>query len=320
MGHLSKELTQMGHKVDVLSARDCRVKVVGDIKFVLDTGAIARYLQQDYDIVNIHGHTPMFSDRLLLRSKLTTDNIVYTLHCVVDDYFKGINTVYNRLFNDFILRLADSVVVTSKAYYNMLKCCASKHVIPWGVDHKGFSGRKIPHNEYRVLFVGQMRGYKGITVLLRAIRGLDIELNLVGEGPERRDYERYAQKLGLDNARFWGLITDDQLRKMYLSSDVLVLPSVNMNEAFGLVTLEAAAAGCAVIASDLPGIREVVKEFGLLVKPNDADRLREAILAMNDESVRRGYVNKGFKSVKKYSWPKVAEKYIQLYEDLVSKV
>jgi phosphatidylinositol alpha-mannosyltransferase len=105
---------------------------------------------------------------------------------------------------------------------------------------------------------------------------------------------------------------------MYLSSDVLVLPSVSMNEAFGLVTLEAASAGCAVVASDLPGLRDVVKEFGFLVKPKDPRGVRDALLTLGDEAVRAKYIAKGRRVVKEYSWQKVAEKYTRIYSEAIS--
>jgi glycosyltransferase involved in cell wall biosynthesis len=105
---------------------------------------------------------------------------------------------------------------------------------------------------------------------------------------------------------------------MYLNNDVLALPSVSLNEAFGLVTLEAAAAGCAVVASDILGLRDIVKEFGLLVKPNNPQELREALLSLKDETVREKYATKGRYVVKEYSWRRVAEEYAKIYAEVIS--
>ena len=316
---LTEELRKMGNEVDVLSAHDCHLKVVGEIKLVIGTGKIGRYMKGDYDIINIHGHTPMFSDRLLLRSRLSRKRIVYTLHCPANYYFKPLSMIYNSIFNNILLKLADAVVVTSKSYYDMLHTCSRKYIIPWSVDRDRFSGKRIPHDRYALLFVGQMRPYKGLKLLLQAVKGLDATLSVVGDGPDRSNYENYAQELCLDNVRFYGAIPDDALRRIYLSSDVLVLPSVSTNEAFGLVTLEAATAGCAVVASDLPGVRDVVREFGLLVEPRDPRSLRDALLTLRDESVRQRYVTKGMRAVANYSWRKVAEDYIRIYKDVLSK-
>ena len=321
IGKLSEELVKMGYDVKVLSANNCKMKMIGEIKLILSTNNINRELRKDYDIINIHGHTPSFSENLLFKSKLLGKRTIYTLHCLVNYYFKPFSMAYNFLVNRVMLKLADAVVVTSKSYYDILpECIKRKHIVPWGVDYEKFSGMRVPHDDYRVLFVGQMRPYKGLKVLLKAVKGLDdITLNIVGEGPDRTRYERYAIKLGLKRAYFHGAVPDEVLKTFYLSNDVLVLPSVSINEAFGLVTLEAAAAGCAVIASNLPGVKDVVKEFGVLVKPYDVEGLREAILMLREESIRRKYVKRGFRAVKKYSWRRTAEEYDKIYKSILEE-
>jgi glycosyltransferase involved in cell wall biosynthesis len=319
--NLSEELTKMGHEVDVLCTQDCNMKLVGDIKLVTGMDSINRHIKnRNYDIISIHGHTPTFSDRLFLKSKLERKKVVYVFHCLGNYYFRPLAALYNSVFNNVLLRLADAVVVSSKSYYNLLPQHSRKYVVPWGVDVDKFSGNRTAHDGYRLLFVGQMRPYKGLDVLLQAIKGVDAELSVVGNGLYTIKYKQFAQNLGLRSVRFYGGVSDSELRQMYLSNDVLVLPSVSMNEAFGLVTLEAASAGCAVVASDLPGVRDVVKEFGLLVKSNDPESLRDAVLTMKDETVRKEYVGRGLIAVGKYSWRRVAEEYTKIYKDVLSRV
>jgi len=314
IGRLAEELEKLGYDVDILSTCDCHFKTVGEIKLVLDTRNINKNVTSNYDVINIHGHTPTFSDRLLLKLKRSDKRVVYTLHCLVNYYFKPFTAVYNNVFNNVLLKRADAVVVSSKSYYDMVHGCSRKYVVPWGVDVNKFSGNRIPHEGYRLLFVGQMRPYKGLKVLLRAAKDIDAQLSVVGDGPNRVRYEEYARKLDARNVRFYGAISDNVLRQMYLSNDVLVLPSVSLNEAFGLVTLEAAAAGCAVVASDLLGLRDMVKEFGLVVRPNDSQSLREALLSLRDEVVRKKYVTKGKCVAAEHSWHKVAKEYAKIYE------
>jgi glycosyltransferase involved in cell wall biosynthesis len=304
----------------VLSACDCQYKSVGEIKLVLGMDNISKYVMGNYDVVNIHGHSPTFSDRLLLKTKLSGKKVVYTLHCLVNYYFKPFTALYNSVLNSVLLKSADAVVVSSKSYYNALHKCSKKHVVPWGVDVDKFSGSRIPHEGYRLLFVGQMRPYKGLNVLLQAVDGIDAQLSIVGDGPDRARYENYARKLKVRNARFYGTVTDDVLRQMYLSNDVLALPSVSLNEAFGLVTLEAAAAGCAVVASDLLGLRDTVEEFGILVKPNDPLKLRDALLSLRDETVREKYITEGRRVAKEHNWHNVAKEYAKIYAEVISGV
>lgn len=318
IGRLREELTRMGHVVNVISARDCFFKNIGEVKIVIGGNKILRLMKNgSYDVVNVHGHTPTFSDRFLVTSKLCGKRVVYTFHYPVD-VFRPLGNIYNALFDGVLVNFADAVVFTSKSYYERLRSSVRKYLIPWGVDVDRFSGERIPHDGYRLLFVGQMRPYKGLNVLLEAVRGLDTKLSVVGDGPYRACYEAYAKRLGLSNVNFYGGVEDDVLRHFYLSSDVLVLPSICANEAFGLVTLEAASAGCAVVASDLPGVRDIVQEFGMLVRPNDPDNLRDALTALKDEVVRREYVNRGFKAVAKYSWRGVAEDYVRVYREILS--
>ncbi len=318
IGRLTEELEKIGYEVDVLSVYDCRFKSIGEIKLVLSMTNITKRAMDDYDVINIHGHTPTFSDRLALKLKLSGKRIVYTLHCLVDCYLKPFTALYNSLFDSFLLKRADAVVVSSESYSGVVRGCSRNYVVPWGVDFKKFSGIRVSHEGYNLLFVGQMRPYKGIKILLRAVKDIDAQLSLVGDGPERTKYEKYAQKLKVRNVHFYGAVSDDALRQMYLRSDVLALPSVSLNEAFGLVTLEAAAAGCAVIASDLLGLRDVVKEFGLLVKPNNPQELRDALLSLRDEIARQKYVAEGKRVAREYDWTRVAKEYAKIYKEVIS--
>ena len=302
----------------MLSVGDCYFKSIGEIKLVLSTRNVERRAMDDYDVINIHGHTPTFSDRLTLKLKLSGRRVVYTLHCLVDYYFKPFTTLYNNLFNSFLLKRADAVVVSSGSYHGLVRGCSKKYIVPWGVDFDKFSGTRVPHEGYNLLFVGQMRPYKGVKVLLRAVKDIDCQLSVVGDGPERTRYKKYAQKLKVRNVRFYDAVSDEALRQMYLSSDVLALPSTSLNEAFGLVTLEAAAAGCAVTASNLLGLRDLVKEFGLLVEPNNPQKLRDALLRLRDETVREKYVAKGRREAKEHNWNKVAKEYARIYTEVIS--
>jgi glycosyltransferase involved in cell wall biosynthesis len=317
ISRLAEELMKNGYDVTVASAQDCGCKMIGEIKFVTSTGKLDSYIKGDYDIINIHGHTPMFSDVLFLKSRASNKKVVYTLHCLVNYYLKPISLLYNSLSNNIMLKFADAVVVTSRSYYNMVRSNPRKYLIPWGVDFNMFSGSRRQHQNYRILFVGQMRPYKGLKVLFDSLKGVEGELNVIGDGPDRINYESYVKKRGLNNIHFYGAVSDEVLGQMYLDSDVLVLPSVSVNEAFGLVTLEAAAAGCAVVASDLPGLRDVVGEFGILVKPKDSGGIRDALLALRNKSTRDEYVIKGKMFAEKYGWQKVAKKYMEVYEDLI---
>jgi rhamnosyl/mannosyltransferase len=138
-----------------------------------------------------------------------------------------------------------------------------------------------------VLFVGQMRPYKGIEWLLPAVaRQREIDLTLVGGGPHLREYQMRAVDLGSNNVRFLGRISDADLQVQYSRSDVIVLPSVTRAEAFGLVVLEGMAVGCVPVVSDLPGVRDLVAHTGVVVPPRDVGALRAALGGLAEDGTR----------------------------------
>jgi glycosyltransferase involved in cell wall biosynthesis len=110
-------------------------------------------------------------------------------------------------------------------------------------------------------------------------------LNVVGSGDLREEYEERSRGLGIaERVDFLGNISDEDLPKKYQEADCLVLPSLNKSEAFGIVLVEALASGLPVIASDLPGVREVFENGrqGLFSAPGDSDSLAEKIKYLSE--------------------------------------
>lgn len=315
MGNLAWRLRKRGHKVDILAASDFPMIQIGEIKFVYGIWKIFNKELKKYDIINVHGHTPLFSDLSLLIARTQKRRMVYTLHCLMEGY--PFSTLYNRIVNG-LLRYVDCVVVTSTTYSKFIQS-RNRTIIPWGVDYEFFNGARIPHEKFRVLFVGQLRKYKGLDYLIEAMKDVPGILNVVGSGPLGAFYrEKGRRELG-DRFIFHGTVTDEKLRELYLSNDVFVLPSIDMREAFGLVTLEAAAAGCAVVATDLPGVREVVNDFGILIQPRDIGSLRKTLQLLTDFEYRNNIATKNFIVKKKYSWEKTSDRYEKLYYNIIKK-
>jgi len=144
----------------------------------------------------------------------------------------------------------------------------------------------IKKNRARLLFVGGLdraHYFKGLNKLFLALSGLtetDWRLTIVGEGDQAEHYQQLATNLQIDKkVKFAGRLDDLELIRRYQSADLLILPSINNNEAFGLVLIEALACGLPVIASDLPGVRDVFRNWqeGLLVAPGNSDDLRSKL-------------------------------------------
>ena len=132
--------------------------------------------------------------------------------------------------------------------------------------------------------------FKGLSLLLLALKMLPgEELTIVGDGNERHAFEEEARQLGIETrVRFLGRVSNEVLAQVYVEHRCLVVPSTSVAEAFSLVAMEAQMHGLPVIASNLPGVRTVVRreKTGWLVPPESvqalADRMR-AVLAMSEE-------------------------------------
>ena len=129
-----------------------------------------------------------------------------------------------------------------------------------------------------ILFVGRLSREKGIRTLLDAVKGIDLQLRIVGEGPMGDEYRAYAKDKKINNVVFEGYRTGEDLKNLFRNAAFLLLPS-EWYENAPMTVLEAFAYGKPVVGSDIGGIPEMVVEgkTGLLFKPGDYRELREKI-------------------------------------------
>jgi len=129
-----------------------------------------------------------------------------------------------------------------------------------------------------ILFAGRLSGEKGIRTLLDAVKGIDVQLRIVGDGPMGDEYRAYAKDKKIDNVVFEGYRTGEDLKNLFRNASFLLLPS-EWYENAPMTVLEAFAYGKPVVGSDIGGIPEMVVEgqTGLLFKPGDYMELREKI-------------------------------------------
>lgn len=148
------------------------------------------------------------------------------------------------------------------------------------------SDKFLRKNRLDLIFVGGLdkaHYFKGIEILLNALFLLEPKtwrLKIVGDGDLKARYEAQCRSLNLEGrVEFCGRLSEAELIRELQNSDLLVLPSINSNEAFGIVLIEALACGVPVIASDLPGVRRVFsdREQGLLFKTGDINDLKNKL-------------------------------------------
>ena len=292
----------------------------------------------DFDVVHLHVPFPLpfLTD---WRASPSTRLVVH-FHA---DVTKAAQRAIYRLAAPLQARLfrrADAVVVTSERLLERSPTLAPWRdrcrVIPLPADlarARPLAEAERPAWRQRLglapglpvlLFVGRLVAYKGVAHLLEAMRGVEAQLLVVGEGPLRADLERRAARLGVaERVRFLGRLDDDALHAAYQLADLFVLPSCTPAEAFGLVQLEAMMYGCPVVNTDLPtGVPGVSLhgETGETVPPGQAQALRRAIQRLlADEPLRRRYGEAARRRVELFDRARIAREVADLYLELCAR-
>lgn len=203
-------------------------------------------------------------------------------------------------------------------------------VVPNGVDVTKFNfsfnywevrNRFALASERILLFVGRLVPEKGLDILIKALptvlrNGIPAKIVVVGEGPQREEYQRLASDYGLSSRVFFaGHLDDWTLRALYHVADVAVFPS--RFEPFGIVALEAMAARCPVVVSATGGLNEIVDHegTGLKVSTDNPQALAQAITRIiRDIGFKEWIVNNAYqKCLWNYNWNKIAHWAIGLY-------
>jgi phosphatidylinositol alpha-mannosyltransferase len=166
-----------------------------------------------------------------------------------------------------------------------------------------------------ILFLGRHEPRKGLAVLLEALPDLpaDVRVLVASDGPQTAELRA---RYGSDPRVEWlGRISDEEKASYLRSVDVFCAPSTG-GESFGVVLLEAMAASAPIVASDLPGYRNVARpdEHALLVPPDDPPALAAALVrVLEDGSLRRRLVDAGDARANEFSMDRLAERYLDLY-------
>jgi glycosyltransferase involved in cell wall biosynthesis len=180
-----------------------------------------------------------------------------------------------------------------------------------------------------VLYVGRLVERKGVEYLIRAfaevVREVPSELVIVGKGPEDERLHQLTEKLNLvQKVHFKGWVSQDELEQLYNQCNVFVLPAIidskGDTEGLGVVLLEAMSYMKPVVASNLGGITDIVKdrETGLLVNEKDPHGLSEAIKSLlSDPSLAASLAKRGYEHVQKqFSWERILSQWTALYGGL----
>jgi phosphatidylinositol alpha-mannosyltransferase len=219
-------------------------------------------------------------------------------------------------------RLVARVAVSTAAKELAQEFLAGEYTVLWnGIDVEQYAHvPATPSKRPAVLFVGRHEPRKGLDVLLDAWDGLDRDATLwvVGHGPQTDELRRRR----LANVEWLGSLSDDELAQRLRGASVFCAPARG-GESFGLVLLEAMAAGTAIVASDIEGYRNVARpeREAVVFAPGDAGALRLALRrTLDDTRLRDQLVAAGRVRAGEFSMRRLAEAYVDVYEHAMALV
>lgn len=290
-----------------------------------------------------------------LINKKTKLIIHYHMDVSNKGYLEKVLSISSKLIRNSLFKKADKIVCSSYDYLknseisNLYKKNPEKFIeIPFGINLDEFKPKElnnknknnlllkaqdlvkfinekyIKKDKVELIFVGGLdkaHYFKGIDILLESLsflREKPWKLTIVGDGDLKEDYKLQAYQLGLDKKiNFAGKLSNEELIRTYQNSDLIILPSINKNEAFGIVLIEAMACGVPVLSSNLPGVRSVFEQEkqGLVFKTGDKDDLKEKIeFILNNKQIREQMAIESRKlAEKKYDIKIMSEKINKLF-------
>lgn len=233
------------------------------------------------------------------------------------------------------LESVDRIVATSPNYLatsEVLRRYQSKtSVIPIGLNRSIYpkpSGESLEWWRARLrgpffLFVGVLRYYKGLHILLDAVSGTNLSVVIVGAGPIEKELREQALRLNLTNVVFLGALTEEDKVALLALCFAVVFPSHLRSEAFGITLLEGAMFGKPMISNEIGTGTTFVNiggETGLVVPPSDPEALRQAMTYLvehPDEAAQMGHRAR-LRYETLFTADIMVEKYLDLYEDMLA--
>jgi phosphatidylinositol alpha-mannosyltransferase len=348
VSQLARELGRSGHEVQVLaphsSSRECQD---GDLLVPLgrsvplpSNGSIARVslslwlarriralLQREqYDV--IHLHEPMAPILPLTVLEYSNTVNVGTFHACRNR--QHLYRMSRPVIKRWRSRLHGSIAVSPAAMRYVSEAFPGEYeIIPNGIDVDHFSQRAAPWPQYQdgktnLIFVGRLEKRKGLRYLLEAYGKLkwdmpDLRLIVVGPGTPDKDSYHVLSSQNLQDVEFVGRVPYEDLPRYYASADIFCSPATG-GESFGIVLLEAMAAGKPIVASGIEGYRGVMQHgiqgrfFQNKSVESLASELQTLILAPD---LRRKMGEQGSTAAQQYRWPEVARRVEQYYDSCI---
>ena len=343
---LTRHLQERGHEVLVLAPGDVPgrhgfVHIVGRTFTTWANGSVAKIsisprtlgnlarAMRDFAPDVVHVHEP-FAPGLGLKAVWSSPApVVGTFHSYfARETLEGrVYTAAAPLLRPIWARVHRRIAVSQAARHSAKGRLGKGDVkiLPNGVEVDRFANavpaRDVPAGR-KLLFVGRLEPRKGLPFAMRAFALLasrypDLSLIVVGDGPERHAVDVLPAALR-NRVHMMGKVTYEALPTYHRASDIFISPATGA-ESFGIVLVEAMAAGLPVVASNIPGYREVARDGreSLLVKPSDADALAQGIAHLLDHPEERDRLGaNGVQRAQAYAWDHIIDELEAVYESL----
>ncbi len=353
ISYLDRHLREMGHQVKIIApssdprvAKDDHIVQVGNVIVPVPfSGSVARIslsprlytrvkrlLQAEhFDVIHIHEPmTPALPMAVLHHSKAVN---VGTFHA-----YRQTHAAYEYarpMFHYFVHRLHGRTAVSEAARESVARYFPGEYrIIPNGIENRRFGGdhvrpiKRFSDGMLNVLFVGRLEKRKGFKYLLRAFalvkaRVPSARLLVVGayEQEDKAPFVRYARYHHTHHVKFIGYVPAEELARYYRVAHVFCAPSIGF-ESFGIVLLEAMAAGVPIVASNIPGYDSVVEHEreGLLVPPKDPEALADALVyVLGNAEFRRRAGENGRRKAARYDWEGITRQMYDYYLELLER-
>ena len=295
-------------------------RYVSQVQRVLD--------EERFDLLHFHEPFVPFLSLVVLRQSNSVN--IGTFHAYAG--FSPAMELGSKTLQAYARRLHGRIAVSAAARHFVDRFFPGDYkVIPNGVNVGRFQ-RAVPLARWQdgtpnILFVGRLEDRKGLPHLLKAFRlvrksGAEGRLLVVGSGPQEREARRYVMTRGLQNVEFLGRVSDAEKAQLFKTADIFVSPATG-RESFGIVLLEAMAAGTPIVCSDIHGYKGVVQRGrqAILVPPRDAKALAAGITELlEDPEMRRRMGAAGLERAEQFSWEHVTAKVEDYYGFVIRRL
>ena len=349
----AEELRKRGYVVKILTPRPLSVKTIAPkdvifagksakvktpIKTTLELGAsFGRdtideiLINEDFDILHVHEpEVPFMGAQVISKARCP---IVATFHAIHPDTPMSWTIEAFRIpYSRSIFSNLTEITAVSEVAADFVRERTGRRVsiIPNGINldkyskvkNLGSSSRKTKN----ILYVGRLEKRKGVKYLLRAFAKLSekddkVKLIIAGDGSDREKLEDWVKHNNIKRVEFLGFVTDKQKLALFTKADLFCSPAL-YGESFGIVLLEAMAMGVVTVAGNNDGYKGVMQDTGQLsiVDPTRISEFADRLgYLLNDEAVRRLWLDWSSEYVKQFDYKFVVDKYVELYDKIVSQ-